>query len=249
MILYFTGTGNSRYAANLLARQLGDEAVDAAQLIREGRHPDFVSEKPYVFVAPVYAWRMPRLFQQWIAGCGFAGSRKAYFVLTCGSSMGAAGNYTERFAEKLGFAYMGTAQVVMPENYIVMFSAPPREQDEEILSAAAEWAGQLGRTIEAEEPFDRVKNSLVDHLCSDLVTPMFYTFYIGAKKFYATDKCISCGKCEESCMLNNIRLREGRPVWGGECCHCMACISKCPTEAIEYGKHTVGLRRYVCPRQ
>ncbi|WP_229056928.1 MULTISPECIES: hypothetical protein [unclassified Holdemania] len=27
----------------------------------------------------------------------------------------------------------------------------------------------------------------------------------------------------------------------------MACISRCPMEAIEYGKHTQGLPRYTCP--
>ena len=36
--------------------------------------------------------------------------------------------------------------------------------------------------------------------------------------------------------LNNIRLENGKPVWGKHCTHCMACICDCPKEAIEYGK-------------
>lgn len=54
------------------------------------------------------------------------------------------------------------------------------------------------------------------------------------------------GKCTENCMLHNIELKNGKPVWNGMCTHCMACICKCPTEAIEYGRHTIGLTRYVC---
>ena len=41
---------------------------------------------------------------------------------------------------------------------------------------------------------------------------------------------------------NNIKIQNGKPVWGKDCTHCMACICHCPTEAIEYGKKSVGSR-------
>ena len=71
--------------------------------------------------------------------------------------------------------------------------------------------------------------------------------YVKATKFCATDACIGCGKCVERCVLNNIRLENGKPKWGEHCTHCMACICGCPTEAIEYGKTSRGKRRYQCP--
>ena len=48
----------------------------------------------------------------------------------------------------------------------------------------------------------------------------------------------------EKCPLNNIRLENGKPVWGKNCTHCMACICYCPKEAIEYGKKSKGKPRY-----
>ena len=39
-------------------------------------------------------------------------------------------------------------------------------------------------------------------------------------------------------------LQNGKPVWGQDCTHCMACICYCPTEAIEYGKMSLGKPRY-----
>ncbi len=249
MIIYFTGTGNSKYIANIFENQLEDCAVNAANLIKSGSNPCFSSEKPYIFISPVYAWRMPRIFENWIQKCKFQGNKQAYFVLTCGDSIGAADNYVKKFAEKTDFEYMGTAEVMMPENYIVMFSSPNEEQSKAIISGAAEYTVSLSRQILSKKPFERRHNTLGGHLCSDIVTPFFYKFYIGAKKFYSTDFCISCGKCADNCMLNNIQLMYGKPIWGKNCTHCMACISKCPTGAIEYGKHTIGLRRYTCPKQ
>ena len=43
MILYYTGTGNSRHLARILAEKLEDELVSAVELIREGRTGDFHS--------------------------------------------------------------------------------------------------------------------------------------------------------------------------------------------------------------
>ncbi len=244
MVIYFSGTGNSKYIAELMAKRLGDSAADAALSIKTGEHPSFASEKPYIFVAPVYAWRLPRVFRDWIEKCGFSGNKKAYFVLTCGDDIGAAGSYIENLAEKSGFEYMGTAAVIMPENYLVMFDPTPEEEDEGIIISAAEHTARLCDKIIAERPFDKTKPSLLGHLESGIVNSSFYFFYIGARKFYATDACISCGKCVKDCMLNNIRLSDGKPKWGKDCTHCMACICGCPTEAIEYGKSTKGRRRY-----
>ena len=59
-----------------------------------------------------------------------------------------------------------------------------------------------------------------------------------------TKACIGCGQCADRCPMNNITIKAGRPVWGNECTHCMACICYCPPKAIEYGKKSVGKPRY-----
>ena len=64
------------------------------------------------------------------------------------------------------------------------------------------------------------------------------------KKFYATAKCIGCGKCERICPLRNIILTNGKPHWQHSCAHCMGCIGSCPKEAIEYGSITKYKTKY-----
>ncbi len=244
MILYYTGTGNSRHLARILAEKLGDELVSAAEMIREGRSGAFHSEKPWVFVCPTYGWQIPHIFRDFIRTASFSGSREAWFVMNCGSEIGDAARGIRALCDEKGFHFRGVMQINMPENYIAMVSAPAAAAAEEIIQKAEVQAADAAGIIAAGQDFPTVKPRLLDKLYSGPINAFFYKFCIGDKKFYATDCCISCGKCVESCLLHNISLEQGRPAWHGSCTHCMACISRCPTEAIEYGKHSVGLRRY-----
>jgi NAD-dependent dihydropyrimidine dehydrogenase PreA subunit len=47
--------------------------------------------------------------------------------------------------------------------------------------------------------------------------------------------------------MNNIKMVDAKPFWGNNCTHCMACINRCPADAIEYGKGTIGKPRYKGP--
>ena len=88
------------------------------------------------------------------------------------------------------------------------------------------------------------KNMTKSSYMSNIVNPIFYKMFVNAKGFYATDKCIGCGKCVEECPLNNIHLENKKPVWDNNCTHCTACINHCPAKAIEYKKNTQGKERY-----
>ena len=66
MIVYFSGTGNSRWCADLLANRLQDEVLDSFGYIQNGIAADLISGKPWVFVCPTYAWKIPHIFEQFI---------------------------------------------------------------------------------------------------------------------------------------------------------------------------------------
>lgn len=247
MVIYFSGTGNSRYAAEVIASELKDELQDAGEYIKAGKRGVFSSEKPWVFVAPTYCWQLPKLFAEFIRKSGFSGIRNAYFILTCGSETGNARAKTARFCKEKGFIYKGLLEVVMPENYVALFSVPEEHECRRLTENAAHLLKESAKYIREGKNFPLIKAGTVDRIkSSSLLNTGFYGFVVKAKKFYATDECISCGRCVKSCVLNNVRLVNGRPEWGKRCTHCMACISVCPEEAVEYGKRTVGKRRYLC---
>lgn len=247
MIVYFSGTGNSAYCARFLARRLGDECLDSFQYIRNGIAADLRSGTPWVFVSPTYAWRIPRIFEQFLRSGAFQGSGDAYFVLTCGSEMGDAPRYNQALCQQLGLNYCGTLEIVMPENYIALFDTPEPEEARRIVSAATPVLEEGAACIRGGKNFPKPKVNPLDWMKSVLVNPVFYPVIVKAKKFAVSDACVSCGKCERACPLQNIHMVAGRPVWGERCTHCMACICGCPAQAIEYGRISVGKPRYQCP--
>ena len=247
MIVYFSGTGNSRYCAQFLAHALNDRAVDAFSFLHDQIAVEFTSQTPWVFVAPTYAWQLPRVFAQLIRTGAFGGSKDAYFVLTCGGETGnAVRGLIDLCAEK-GFTFRGLLPVAMPDNYLVLFPAPKPGEAEEKIAVARPLLEDAARRILAGEDFNPVKTGALDKLKSGPVNEGMYRFFLKTKPFYTTDACVKCGKCAQLCPLGNIRLEDGKPVWGDRCTHCMACLCGCPVSAIEYGKATRGKRRYQCP--
>ena len=47
MVVFFSGTGNSRLCANVIAKALGDEVVDSFPYLRDRREAQLHSEKPW----------------------------------------------------------------------------------------------------------------------------------------------------------------------------------------------------------
>ena len=245
MILYFSGTGNSAHAAKYIGKETGDSVINLFNRIRSNDYSPVDSEKPWVIVAPVYCWQLPRLVRDWMLQTEFVGSKDIYFVLTCGSSMGNADKHLKQLCEEKGLNYRGVSAVVMPENYIAMFEAPEEDEEAVIMKKADRILARIARRIKNDEDLSPAKVSIIGKILT-MINPVYYKLIVKDKKFYAAATCNSCGLCEKKCPLGNITMVNGKPEWSGNCTHCMACIAYCPTEAIEYGNISKGKRRYTC---
>ena len=201
-------------------------------------------EHRLVFVVPTYGWRIPRIVEQWIQVTEFTGAETAWFVMDCGGEIGNAAKYIRRLCKQKGFIYMGAAPVIMPENYIALSVVPSERECEDMITRARPVFSELAQRIGREEPFPNTPVSIGGRFLSGPFNPLYYRFYIRDKGFTVSSACVSCGRCARRCPLNNIGMADGKPVWKGNCTHCMACICGCPTEAIEYKSISKGKRRY-----
>ncbi len=220
MVLYFTGTGNSRYLARRIAEGLEMPLYDLNACIKAGDTAPVQTGRDVVLVTPTYAWRIPRVVSEWLGKTALTGAERIWFVMDCGSEIGNAAGYNRQLAVQKQLQYMGTAQIIMPENYIAMFNAPQKEQARSIVEQAEPALQKVLTRLKAGQEFPPPRENLYDRFMSGPVNPVFYRFFVKADAFRATDACIGCGKCVELCPLNNIHLEISdylRPDWSDAC--------------------------------
>ena len=154
MILCFSGTGNSKYVAQRIADALDDALVNLNDRIKASDTSSVETGERLIIVTPTYAWRIPRVVRDWLLKTELRGARQAWFVMTCGGEIGNADQYNRELCAEKGLACMGTAQIVMPENYIAMFSAPQAD-------AARKSSLRPNRTLTAQsqrfKPINRLR--------------------------------------------------------------------------------------------
>ncbi|MBR3464063.1 MAG: EFR1 family ferrodoxin [Clostridiales bacterium] len=247
MVFYFSGTGNSRFVARNIARAIGQEAVDITEYTRTMERPDFTESGVYVFVCPSYMSAPARAMTDFVEWAGFPQGAKAYFIVTCAASMGITPKVASELCEKKGMECMGAAQIVMPQNYIALFTTKQVEDNIDIIEKAEIEIEKIAGSITKCEVLENKRIGAVEYSVTKWVRDVYYKDFMKTKKFRATDKCIACGKCVKICPLSNITMKDNKPLWGKTCTHCMACINQCPKDAIEYGKGTAGKPRYKGP--
>lgn len=247
MILYFTGSGNSKFAADFLADKLDDETVSLNNIIKNNLPAVFKSEKPFIVVAPIYAWRFPRIIADLLYKAEFNGTKKIYFVPTMGSCCGKTDVYCEKLCKAKGLEFMGLCGVPMPDNYIIAGLLPDEEGIKKKIEAAKPLIDEIAGIIAASGKLE--KHDITPHpaLKSDFINFFFRHFATSSKGYVVSDSCIGCSKCEGLCPTNNITMKDGKPSFGNSCIACYACIHRCPKAAIDIKGKTENVSRYVCP--
>lgn len=247
MVLYFSGTGNSRFAASLLADELSDELVSLNEVFRQNAPLTFHSRLPFVVVSPIYAWRLPRAVEELLRRGKFSGSSQIYLVVTMGSSFGAAGDYAQKALAQSSLEYRGMAGVVMPDNFVVSFSMPTKQQALPVLKKAAERLKKLARLIAAGQPFPPSRGGALGKLLSGGVNLGFTRFMMSSKAFTVSSQCTRCGSCAAQCPMGNISLTEQGVTFHQNCAFCLGCIHRCPVHAIDYKGKAAKHGYYLCP--
>jgi len=234
MIFYFSGTGNSKWIAQEIAKRTDDQVdsiVDYKTLVK-------IEDKVVGLVFPIYAWGAPELVLEFVKKIEGRPSF-SFAIATCG---GEAGYALDKLDKAFPLDSMYT--VVMPSNYIMGADV---EDEESIISKIEKAKTKLEKISSQIKSKEKVKDVIIGSMPwikSNLFNIGFNTFGRRTNPFYATDKCISCGKCVDNCPANTIKLVNGKPQWGQKCYQCTACINLCPVRAIEYGKTTTSRGRY-----
>lgn len=244
MILYFSGTGNSRYVAKIIQRITNDDIASINDFMKKEIKASFNSTNPFVVVVPIYAWKIPKIVDTFIRNSDFIGSNDIYFIFTCASESHNAVHYVKNICTDKNLHFKGCSTVIMPSNYILMPGVPDKIEASLIIKNATIEATSIGYNIKNNQFLKKEKITNYSKFMSKFINPLFYKFYVNSKSFYVTNSCTSCKKCISLCPINNVKMEGNKPIWGKKCTHCMACICGCPNESIEYKNKSEGKPRY-----
>lgn len=247
MVFYFSGTGNSRFVAEKIAEATGQKVIDITTYTKSGQKPVFAEEEVYFFSCPSYMSAPARIMTEFIESATFPQGVSAYFAVTCASSDGISPRVLSELCSAKGMEYKGTARIRMPQNYIALFTTKDDEECRKIIKDAALVIESAAEAIRSGSKIDDKKIGNAEYAVTKWVRDVYYKDFMKTKKFFATDKCVSCSLCAGICPLSNITVKDNKVMWGDNCTHCMACINRCPQNAIEYGKGTVNKIRYKGP--
>lgn len=237
MIYYFSATGNSKHAAEVIATKTGDTAVDIVDALKNGL-PENNNEKTGI-IFPVYFWGLPEIIKRFASKVRNSLGSYVYCVITCGANTGSADKMLEKaLGRKLDYCF----SLRMPDNYVVMYDPCKKEKAQKFLRHADKEIDIICEDINKGEV---KKGGSSGGMINSIFVSKLYDPMRKTKKFFADDNCVSCGLCEKICPEEAIVIENGKPKWTKKKCqHCTACINRCPAKAIQYGKKTSERGRY-----
>lgn len=244
-IFYFSGTGNSLFAARQIAAKLDN--VELVAISKSMNNFDSIEAERIGFVFPVYAWGLPRIVADFVKQIKLSGEEYTFAVATCGGTPGNTliqlkGLLNENGGDlKAGFAVREASYTFLEGN---IFMKLMRNIAGEPPLPFAERLSEIIEVVENKQQHKLETSSKLANLLGGMIHKgAIKQFKEAAADFWSTEDCNLCGKCVELCPRDNISLVDDSPAWGDNCELCFACIQWCPEEAIEYQEVSIGKQR------
>jgi len=245
---YHTGTGGSKYIAELLAEKLtcSDVSVEINRILRDNINGDSeVCADYYVLIFPVHSFVAPKPIYEWVEHLKSDRCKTAVIAVSGGGNIitnTASRQKTVRLLKKKNFNVIYEEMVRMPNNWM---KAPNEKKYTRILSKLPNKIEQISQTIIAEK---RKKKVIywIDYLIAalgELTKNSTHKFGNGIK---VLESCTGCELCAKNCCSSNIQMEMNLPTFGNRCDMCLGCIYNCPQKALQatYGAFQVDKKGY-----
>ena len=233
VMFYFSGTGNSKYIAELFCNTMDTEChsiegeADFAELI--------ASEQIIGFCYPVYGSRVPKIMREFVRAhtASLQGKRLIIFCTQVLFSGDGARAFTDLFPP--GFVQVLYAEhFFMPNNVCNLFLLPlesEKKVKKYLAKAKRKMAAvceEIKRGIVKKRGFNPLSRAL--GLTQGAFWPRIEKKAQSRVLIHAN--CNQCLLCVSLCPVNNFEAENGTILVKDNCTVCYRCINKCPQKAI-----------------
>lgn len=224
MIFYFTGTGNTLYAA----KQLENEPISIPQVMKQ-QNLEFSADSIGI-AAPVYGHEVPPMVKEFLHKAVFR-TEYFYMVLTYGNRHGGAAELAKSLCAECGISVNYINVLLMADNWLPSFDMNEQKKLDKNVDAQI---ADIRRDISARKNFisavtdkDRSAHREFSERMKKIPSDAWQNL------IKVTDKCVDCRICEKVCPSGSIRVVGGKAEHiPGNCQTCLACVHACPQKAI-----------------
>ena len=241
-IYYFTGTGNSLYIAKKLGKRIDDlKIISIPKIIKQNT---IEPSEVIGIVSPIYMYNIPLIVVDFIKK--IKQPDYLFIIFAGGGELGGCIKTTKKLCDSQNIGISSVFSIKMPSNY-TPYGSTPEDKQREYFNNANDKIEEIAKIIISREKYiEKSRTSFIrTNIHPGLLYKLGYKYISAMAKSYIVDEnCNGCTICQKVCPVDNIKIIDERPVWNSHCQQCYACLQWCPQEAIQYGKKTIGIKRY-----
>lgn len=244
VIVFFSGTGNSRFLAEQFAQRM---EIKAYSIEEDLDFESLLGEEDTIAVCyPVYGSCVPRIMREFVLQYKTCFETKK-IIIFC-TQMLFSGDGARAFARLIPGCddrVIYAEHFLMPNNICNFFLFPIREKE------AAEKPRKALKKL--DQVCRNIKNGVVKRrgwgIFSTLLGKTQNIAYPkleekGRSSFVTEESCIGCGLCVKRCPAHNLEMAGGKVMQKGNCTLCYRCVNLCPKQSCTVLIHTKPKKQY-----
>ncbi|MGL5316459.1 MAG: EFR1 family ferrodoxin [Peptostreptococcaceae bacterium] len=233
LMLYFSGTGNSKYIAKLFSEKTGakyhsiEENIDFVKVIEE--------HETIAFCYPIYGSCVPRIMREFVSN-NLENLKNKKLIILCTQLM-FSGDGARAFTDLLPNNH---SEIIYAEHFNMpnnicnfsLFKIKNGEKTRKYLKAANKKMDRLIKHINEGVIKKRGFNAFSKFIGKSQ-SAFWPDIEIKNKSSVQIDSdCTKCGACIKLCPSKNLEMKDNKISQNDNCIICYRCVNACPKKAI-----------------